>query len=882
MAADQAAGLTLKVDTSQVKSANTQLDEFTTKAGTAEQATKKFNTENAKTGKTGKEAAAGLKDQATQTEKISTGMSKQEVLAQRLGTSTKNLGFASRNAALQMQDVVVSLDMGIPVYRVMLQQLPQITGAFGGLGNTLRYFAGVLGPVGLALTAVAATLGAGAAIISRSERQMSSLNRTLTLTSNISGLTADSILRMAENAEALGKSFNGTRDTVQALAAAGVKAGADFGKLADVVQNFAKASGQPIEDVVSQIAKLSSDPVGGLRALEGQYHSVTEAQIQSVKALVDQGRQTEAVARANTIAATSFAEMSASVKSNAGTLERAMGSVTRAAKSMWDAILDVGRPESANRKEMEVRETLQQRVTAYNAEMKAISEQGGKATEAQRARLAVLNDEINTLNGQLATFGKTAAAKRDEAKAREDSAKAQEKENQNTRTAVSLADRYATAADKRKKAMDELKTALASGAINQKQYLEYEKQINEQYKDPAVKKAAAVRVDAGVKMLEMARSELAQLKEAGKQITANAADETRATRAQAALNKLNADNAELVAAAKTRALTAAEKQTMAEYAATKEVRQQIVEEAKRQDALEKSVKSHAQVNAYLKNQDAELSAIQQGYALSTREASNLREELQLIDRLQRAGASSTDVTAAVAKLREVQAAQSGANATLFDGFSSGLNESVDEMGTAYSQMKDLTKFTFNAMTDAMTGFFTTGKLDAKSMVSSILGELVRLATSSAFKSIVSAFGGKTTGGSLFESLFSAFTANANGGAYAGGNLSAYSGQVVSQPTFFNYGVKKFANGAGLMGEAGPEAIMPLKRGADGKLGVATSGASGGISVSTSVQMASGNATTQVGGTNDPKLAQAFGQQITEAVKAEINKATKPGGILFKR
>ena len=121
MAADQAAGLTLKVDASQVKTANTQLDELTTKAGTAEQATKKFNTENAKTGKAGKEAAAGLKYQATQTEKISTGMSKQEVLAQRLGTSTKNLGFASRNAALQMQDVVVSLDMGIPVYRVMLQ-----------------------------------------------------------------------------------------------------------------------------------------------------------------------------------------------------------------------------------------------------------------------------------------------------------------------------------------------------------------------------------------------------------------------------------------------------------------------------------------------------------------------------------------------------------------------------------------------------------------------------------------------------------------------------------------------------------------------------------------------------------------------------------------
>lgn len=64
------------------------------------------------------------------------------------------------------------------------------------------------------------------------------------------------------------------------------------------------------------------------------------------------------------------------------------------------------------------------------------------------------------------------------------------------------------------------------------------------------------------------------------------------------------------------------------------------------------------------------------------------------------------------------------------------------------------------------------------------------------------------------------TANALGGVYSSPSLSAYSGQVVSQPTMF-----AFAKGAGLMGEAGPEAIMPLSRGSDGKLGVKASGSS---------------------------------------------------------
>lgn len=879
--ADQAAGLTLKVDASQVKAANVELDNLGRTSESTERKVKKFNDENKKTGQGSEEAERNLRKQSSAVDSVGNAMTKNQRIAQQLGMTTNNLSFASKNAAFQLQDVFVSLEMGMPVTRVMIQQLPQLTGAFGGLGNTLRYVGAMLGPIGLAITAVTATLGVGAAVISRSERQISDLNKTLTLTGNISGLTADKIITLSENAEAAGKSFNKTRDTIQLLAGAGVKAGADFEKLADTVGNFAKASGEPIEDVVASIAKLSTDPVGGLQALADKYHVVTQAQVESVRVLVEQGRETEAVAQANAAATASFAKMASEIKGNAGTLERAFNAVTGAAKGMWDAILDVGRPASANKQEMEVREQLQQRVTAYNAEMNAINKQNGQATEAQKARLSVLNQEIDSLTSQLSTFTKVAQGKRDEAKAREEAAIAQERENDNAKIAADYAQRYATNAEKRSQALTKLKNDLDKGAISQAQYLEYEKRINETMKDPAAPKAAAVRVDAGLKMAEAARAELAALIESGKQITANASEQTRTMRAQAELNKLNAAYAETVTAAKTRTLTVAEKQTLAEYKTTKAVREQIVEEAKRQDALEKSVKAHQQVDLYLKNQNAEIKAVTESYALSTREARNLREEMQLIDRLQRAGANTSDIDAAVNKLREAQVATRGENATLFQGFSSGLADMVDETGTAYSQMKDLTGFTFSAMTDTMSEFFMTGKLGAKEMVTSILAELVKLATSQAFISIIKAFGfGGGTGG-LMGSLFGAI-ANANGGAYSGGNLSMYSGQVVTQPTYFNYGVKAFANGAGLMGEAGPEAIMPLKRGPDGKLGVASSGGAGGIFVETNVNMAAGTSTTTTSGIGDPRTAQAFGKQISEAVKAEIVNQQKPGGSLYKR
>lgn len=86
----------------------------------------------------------------------------------------------------------------------------------------------------------------------------------------------------------------------------------------------------------------------------------------------------------------------------------------------------------------------------------------------------------------------------------------------------------------------------------------------------------------------------------------------------------------------------------------------------------------------------------------------------------------------------------------------------------------------------------------------------------------SLFGG-ATGGGTFASLFGF----ASGGAFQNGNVIPFaSGGVVSSPTMFPMSGGR----TGLMGESGPEAIMPLRRGPDGKLGVAASGQSGPTSV----------------------------------------------------
>jgi hypothetical protein len=111
--------------------------------------------------------------------------------------------------------------------------------------------------------------------------------------------------------------------------------------------------------------------------------------------------------------------------------------------------------------------------------------------------------------------------------------------------------------------------------------------------------------------------------------------------------------------------------------------------------------------------------------------------------------------------------------------------------------------------DRMTNLFmaaTQGGDAFKQTLGNIIQELARMAAMRAFQSII---GGSS--GSVLTSIFGF----ANGGVFQGGRVKAFAkGGVVDSPTMF-----PMKGATGLMGEAGPEAIIPLKRGRDGSLGV---------------------------------------------------------------
>ncbi|EAV8212761.1 phage tail tape measure protein [Salmonella enterica subsp. enterica] len=217
-----------------------------------------------------------------------------------------------------------------------------------------------------------------------------------------------------------------------------------------------------------------------------------------------------------------------------------------------------------------------------------------------------------------------------------------------------------------------------------------------------------------------------------------------------------------------------------------------------------------------------------------------------------------------------------------DGMREGFANWADTASDYASQSADLVNNAMTGLVGNISDALAGNKVDWEDWASSVLQSMQKIilnamlvdslrstSNSGFFSSIGGMFGagagavsGSTPSGA-YNSAASGLQLNAKGGAYASASLSVYSNSIVSSPTYF-----AFAKGAGLMGEAGPEAIMPLTRSADGSLGVRVVG---------SQSPAAGNGITQhitqhftISGNGDAALKQA----MQEAARQGANDGAK--------
>jgi predicted DNA-binding ArsR family transcriptional regulator len=209
-----------------------------------------------------------------------------------------------------------------------------------------------------------------------------------------------------------------------------------------------------------------------------------------------------------------------------------------------------------------------------------------------------------------------------------------------------------------------------------------------------------------------------------------------------------------------------------------------------------------------------------------------------------------------AKLLDAQIKNMGGSIekTFGQSFKEKMTSFKDSISDVGSQVADVAIKAFKGLEDQIVSLVMNGKMSFKELTRSIIADMARIAIRAMIiKPIMAGFG------------------FAKGGAFnQGGQIHEYAkGGVFHSPHMFAMGG---SGQLGILGEKGPEAVLPLRRGANGKLGVESNG-----SGSTVVNVAVDAKGTQVQGSEEE--GRMLGQLIANACKGIIIQEKRPGGLL---
>lgn len=233
-----------------------------------------------------------------------------------------------------------------------------------------------------------------------------------------------------------------------------------------------------------------------------------------------------------------------------------------------------------------------------------------------------------------------------------------------------------------------------------------------------------------------------------------------------------------------------------------------------------------------------------------------------------------------------------------NGATSAWEDYLDSAQDIAGQTKSLFTNAFSSMEDAVTNFALTGKLSFADFAKSVLADIARIEARQAAGGLlaagVSAIGGLFTGGGAAGSSQSDYTGSAfanwtktqaKGGAWSDGiqmfaKGGAFTNGLVSSPTAFGMA----GGNVGLMGEAGPEAILPLSRTSDGSLGVkAIGGASSASATQVLIQQTIAVPDSSGGGSTQDMQAvgQAYADTAKRGAQQAITEELRPGGAIWR-
>ena len=676
---------------------------------------------------------------------VEQGLSRQALAAQKAGISVGQYKAAMRTLPAQFTDIATQLAGGQNPWLILLQQGGQVKDSFGGMIPMFRGLAGAITLPMVGVTSLAVATGALAYAWYQGDSTLSAFNKTLVLSGNQSGLTADRMLTLSRAGQATGLTFNQARESLAALVNAGVRGGEQFEAINQSVARFASASGVEVDKVAEAFGKLTTDPTSGLMAMARQFHNVTAEQIAYVAQLQRSGDEVGALQAANDIATKGFDEQTRSLKENMGTLETWADKTGKAFKSMWDAILDIGRPESSADMLASAQKAFDEADKKWQW-YQSRSQRRGKTASFRANLQGAWDDRENARLGLAAATLQSDMEKAGELAAR-DRAERESSQLKYTGEAQKAYERLLTPLEKYTARQEELNKALKDGKILQADYNTLMASAKKDY-ESTLKKPSAVKVSAGERQEDRAHASMLALETELRTLEKHSGVNEKISQQRRDLWKAENQYVVLKEAATKRQLSEQEKSLLAHEKETLEYKRQLAElgdKIEHQKRLNELAQQAARFEQQQSAKQAAISAKARG--LTDRQAQRESEEQRLREVY---GDNPAALAKATSALKNTWSAEEQLRGSWMAGMKSGWGEWAESATDSFSQVKNAATQTFDGIAQNMAAMLTGSEQNWRSFTRSVLSMMTEILLKQAMVGIVgsigSAIGGAVGGG----------------------------------------------------------------------------------------------------------------------------------------
>ena len=645
---------------------------------------------------------------------VEQGLSRQALAAQKAGISVGQYKAAMRTLPAQFTDIATQLAGAITLPMVGVTSLAVATGAL-----VYAWYQG--------------------------DSTLSAFNKTLVLSGNQSGLTADRMLTLSRAGQAAGLTFNQARESLAALVNAGVRGGEQFDAINQSVARFASASGVEVDKVAEAFGKLTTDPTSGLMAMARQFRNVTAEQIAYVAQLQRSGDEAGALQAANDIATKGFDEQTRRLKENMGTLETWADKTGKAFKSMWDAILDIGRPESSADMLASAQKAFDEADKKWQW-YQSRSQRRGKTSSFRANLQGAWDDRENARLGLAAATLQSDMEKAGELAAR-DRAEREASQLKYTGEAQKAYERLLTPLEKYTARQEELNKALKDGKILQADYNTLMASAKKDY-ESTQKKPSGVKVSAGERQEDQAHAALLALETELRTLEKHSGANEKISQQRRDLWKAENQYVVLKEAATKRQLSEQEKSLLAHEKETLEYKRQLAElgdKIEHQKRLNELAQQAARFEQQQSAKQAAISAKARG--LTDRQAQRESEEQRLREVY---GDNPAALAKATSALKNTWSAEEQLRGSWMAGMKSGWGEWAESATDSFSQVKSVATQTFDGIAQNMAAMLTGSEQNWRGFTRSVLSMMTEILLKQAMVGIVgsigSAIGGVVGGG----------------------------------------------------------------------------------------------------------------------------------------